>query len=204
MSTSHREADVPSIRVAGPEDGAAVAAVYEPFVVGTGISFETEAPAAAEMSRRIAARLRDYPWLVAEVDGRVVGYAYGSRLRERAAYDWSVEVSIYLAEGFHGRGIGRRLYGALLSVLRRQGYVTAYAGITLPHAASVGLHEALGFSPVGVYPRVGWKQGSWYDVGWWWLALRDPCDEPDPPVPFEELRRRADPLQAWVQGTSAP
>jgi phosphinothricin acetyltransferase len=112
-----------------------------------------------------------------------------------------VEVSIYLAEGFHGRGIGRRLYGTLLSVLRNQGYVTAYAGITLPHAASVGLHEALGFRPIGVYPRVGWKKGSWYDVGWWWLPLRIPDDEPVPPVPFREFRLLGDPLgDAWDGG----
>src|SRR4051812_47636168 len=121
------------------------------------------------------------PWLVASRDGAVVGYAYASRHRARRAYRWSVEVSVYLRESEQGRGTGRALYDELLDVLRGLGYVRALAGITLPNEQSVGLHEAMGFEPIGIFRGVGFKHGQWHDVGWWQLSLCDPTAAPEEP-----------------------
>jgi phosphinothricin acetyltransferase len=159
------------IRSARPSDGDAIAAIYRPAVDGSVISFELEAPTADVMAQRIAETTRAYPWLVCEVDGVVAGYAYASRHAERAAYRWTVNVSVYIAPAFHRRGIGRGLYLSLFAILEAQRYRLACAGITLPNAASVGLHESMGFVPVGVYRRVGYKLGAWRDVGWWQRPL---------------------------------
>ena len=157
---------------------------------GSPISFETVAPDAAEMASRIAATLPRYPWLVCEVGGVVAGYAYASQHRVRAAYQWAVDVAVYIDSRYHRQGLGRALYVALFRLLARQGIYNAYAGITLPNAKSVGLHEALGFVPVGVYREVGFKCGRWLDVGWWQLALMPkPAAEPPAPTPFAELRQ---------------
>ena len=171
------------IRSADIADAAACADVYAPYVEGSVISFEETPPSEAVMVGRMldAPRL---PWLVAERDGVVVGYAYASRHRARPAYRWSVEVSVYLRASEHRRGTGRALYAELLSVVRSLGYVRALAGITLPNAASVGLHEALGFTPLGVFTGVGYKHGQWHDVGWWQLTLCPPVVDPAEPQPW--------------------
>jgi len=171
-----------TVRLARPDDAPALAAVYAPAVAGP-ISFELTAPAPAEMAARLAAISAHAPWLVLERAGAVVGYAYAARHRERAAYQWSVDVSVYVAPAHHRTGVGRALYAALLPMVRAQGFYVAHAGVTLPNPGSVGLHEAFGFTPVGVYPAVGYKLGAWHDVGWWRLALRDPTGEPAPPRP---------------------
>jgi phosphinothricin acetyltransferase len=166
------------IRHADPmRDAAACAAIYAPFVRDTAISFEAQAPDARELAERIERASRTHPWLVAEVSGAVVGYAYGCPHRERAAYRWAADVSVYVDEAHHRRGVGRGLYGQLLGLLERQGIRIACAGITLPNAASVGFHESLGFRPVGVYRRIGFKLDAWWDVGWWQLELRAPGAE---------------------------
>ncbi|MFL5376141.1 MAG: GNAT family N-acetyltransferase, partial [Myxococcales bacterium] len=170
-----------------------------PIVLDTAISFETVPPGPAEMERRIAAALEIAPWLVYEEQGKVGGYAYGSRHRERAAYQWSVDVSVYVDGAFRRRGIGSALYKALFPLLRLQGFFAAHAGITLPNAGSVGLHESLGFVRVGVYRSVGYKLGAWHDVGWWQLSLRDRVPEPPPPRPMGEAQR--DP--AWQAAMAA-
>ncbi|MDR7335813.1 arsinothricin resistance N-acetyltransferase ArsN1 family B [Roseateles asaccharophilus] len=174
------------IRIALPEDAAAVAAIYAPIVAHTGISFETDPPDAAEMRARIDKTARaGLPWLVADdEDGAVRGYAYASRHRERAAYQWSVDVTVYVADGRRGQGVGRALYGRLLPLLTELGYCQAFAGIALPNAASVGLHEAVGFMPLGVYRNVGFKLGQWRDVGWWQRELRATDAGPQPPRAF--------------------
>ena len=160
------------LRAADPErDGAACAAVYAPYVEGSIVSFEEEAPDAAEMTRRIAATTREFPWLVAERDGEVAGYAYGSRHRDRAAYRWAADVAVYIDARHHGQGVGRALLTELLARLRDQGMRWACAGIALPNEASVGLHEALGFELVGIYREIGFKDGAWIDVGWWALDM---------------------------------
>ena len=159
------------IREASDGDAEQIAAIYAPYVRHTAISFEVVPPTTAEMAERIRGLTAAYPWLVCS-DGRaVLGYAYASRHRERAAYGWSVDVSVYVRGDAHRRGIGRALYSALLRIVAAQGFYNAYGGITLPNPSSVGLHESMGFTPVGVYRAVGFKLGAWHDVGWWELAL---------------------------------
>ena len=175
------------IRLTTAADAAAIAAIYAPYVEASEISFETIAPSAAEMADRIKKTAETFPWLV-EDDGGVAGYAYASRHRDRAAYRWSVDVAAYVAPHAKRRGVGRRLYAALFELLLRQGFVNAYAGITLPNVASVGLHEAMGFSRIGTYTNVGYKQGAWRTVGWWEKRLLpDPPHEPADPVPLPQL-----------------
>lgn len=172
------------IRTATPDDAAAVAAIYAPVVQHTAISFETDPPDAAEMRSRIDKTLTTLPWLVAEDEqGAVCGYAYASKHRERAAYQWSVDTTVYVREDQRGRGVGRALYGQLLPLLTDLGYCQAFAGIALPNAGSVGLHEAVGFQALGVYRDVGFKHGQWRDVGWWQKTLATPA-QPEPPRPF--------------------
>lgn len=176
------------IRLATPADGQALADIYRPAVIGCATSFETDAPDAVEMARRAARCMERTPWLVYERSGRVLGYAYGAIHRERAAYQWTAEVSAYVDPAAHRRGIARALYGSLFSALAWQGFRTAVAGITLPNEASVKLHEALGFTSVGVYHSIGHKLGAWHDVAWFERALarRDP--DPAPPLALSECR----------------
>ena len=169
-------------------DAEAVAGIYRPSVEGGLASFEEIGPDAAEMSRRIRATLARTPWLVAdEGDGTVRGYAYAGPHNERQGYRWSVNISVYVAESARGHGIGRQLYDELLSILRRQGFVNAYAGITLPNPASVALHEAIGMRRIGVYERVGFKLGAWHSVAWYGLRLTEPDDVPPHPIPLPDL-----------------
>lgn len=171
-----------TIRLASGHDAEEIRAVYAPVVERTIISFEVEPPTADEMRRRISRTLERLPWLVCERQGRVAGYAYASEHSARAAYQWSVDVSAYVHEREHRRGVGRALYTSLFAVLVLQGFYNAYAGISLPNPASVGLHEAMGFQPVGIYHSVGYKLGAWHDVGWWGLSLQEHVAFPDPPV----------------------
>ncbi|ETA90856.1 GCN5 family acetyltransferase [Mycobacterium avium 10-5560] len=176
-----------TLRMATSDDAAAVAAVYLPYVRDTAISFETQQPSVEEMRSRLTTTLATLPWLVITDGPRVKGYAYASPHRAREAYRWSVDVSLYLDASIHRQGQGRRLYTALLNLLGAQGYINAYAAITLPNAASVGLHEALAFRRVGVFPRVGFKQQRWWDVGWWHRRLADPPAVPEEPRPWTRL-----------------
>jgi L-amino acid N-acyltransferase YncA len=185
------------IRIADPGgDSLRVAQIYAPAVVGSTASFEEVAPDATEMERRMRAVLAWTPWLVAE-DGKgaVVGYAYASRHRERAAYRWSVDISVYVDPSSQGRGVGRLLYGELLSILRRQRFVNVYAGIGLPNAASVALHESIGMTLIGVYERVGFKAGRWVDVAWYGMRLPDSSDDQQPlePIALPGTQVRRDP-----------
>ena len=162
-----------AVRDATEDDAEACAGIYAPYVTGTTITFEYEPPSVAEMARRIAAAQRTHAWLVLEEEGRVVGYAYGGLFRSREAWSWSCEVSVYLETGRRRGGGGRALYQALLERLTARGYRTAVASMTLPNEASEGLHRAMGFEPVGVYPRIGWKFGAWHDVAFARRALGD-------------------------------
>jgi phosphinothricin acetyltransferase len=154
----------PKVRDAGRDDAAACLAIYRPYVSGTAITFETEPPTLADMTRRIEAAVRSHAWLVAEVDGDIAGYAYAGPFAARPAYRWSCEVSVYLQAGRRRTGIGGALYRALLPRLVERGYRVAVAKMTLPNDASMGLHAALGFRTVGVHRRIGWKNGAWHDV----------------------------------------
>jgi len=154
------------VRDALTRDAEECAAIYAPYVTDTAITFESEPPLPAEMVVRIATALRTHAWVVLENQGRVVGYAYGGPFKSRAAYRWSCEVSVYLERGRRRTGGGRALYDALFARLAERGFRTAVAGIALPNDASVGLHRAMGFEPVGTYRRIGWKHGTWHDVAW--------------------------------------
>ena len=176
------------VRLARPQtDAAAVADIYRPAVESSLASFEERAPTADEMAERMRATLARMPWLVAEDDGAVVGYAYAGPHQQRPGYRWSVNISVYVSPGHAGRGIGRRLYDDLLQLLRRQGFVNVYAGITLPNPASVALHEAIGMRRIGVYEGVGYKHGGWHDVAWYHLRLADPEGHPSEPIPLPDL-----------------
>jgi L-amino acid N-acyltransferase YncA len=169
------------VRDATEEDAAACAAIYAPYVAETAVSFEVEPPTPDQMALRIEHARKRHAWLVLEVDGLVVGYAYGHSFAERAAYRWSCEVSIYLERERHRSGGGRLLYETLLARLADRGYRRAMAAMTLPNDASVAFHGALGFEPVGVYHRVGWKNGSWHDVAWVQKTILDDHDPPAEP-----------------------
>ncbi|MFL5800362.1 MAG: arsinothricin resistance N-acetyltransferase ArsN1 family B [Roseiflexaceae bacterium] len=187
------------IRLAAARDAEALLAIYAPIVAETTISFELEPPTSEDMQRRIITTLPQYPWLVCETAGDILGYAYASKHRERAAYQWSVDVSVYTHTRARRSGVGRALYTSLFALLRLQGFYNAYAGITLPNQASVGIHEALGFRPLGVYTAVGYKLGGWHDVCWWQLALREHAGTPRPPAPFAALPQDA----AWEAALEA-
>lgn len=177
-----------TIRLARAEDAEAIAAIYAPFVVDSAVSFETEPPSVAEVGARIAGGGDLYPWFVAlDEAGTVAGYAYACAFRARRAYRFAVETSVYVAQGAHGRGIGRRLYETLLPLLESQGFTQAIAAITLPNAPSVKLHERLGFALAGSYRDVGYKLGAWRSVGLWQRALAPRREPPPEPVPFAPL-----------------
>jgi L-amino acid N-acyltransferase YncA len=174
-----------TIRVATPSDAEAITSIYAPIVANTSISFELTPPSVEEMRGRIVKALADLPWLVSvDAQHSVNGYVYASKHRERPAYQWSVDVTAYVREDARGLGVGKRLYPALLAELVTLRYFQAFAGIALPNDASVALHESVGFEPIGVYRKVGFKLGAWHDVGWWQKELRFPSD-PVAPTAFD-------------------
>jgi len=175
------------IRVASIGDASAIAAIYAPYVESLSVSFEQRAPTAKEIVRRIESVTETYPWLIAESEGEVVGYAYASRFRERWAYRFAVETAIYIASHRQREGIGRRLYLALIRTLSAQGYTQALAAIALPNEGSIDMHEAVGFQRAGVWRGVGFKHGQWRDVGLWQRPLALPEDDPEEPRPFSEV-----------------
>lgn len=175
------------LRLATKQDAAAILEIYAPIVRDTAISFEIEVPALGEMQDRIQSILANYPWLVAEHESRIWGYAYASRYRQRAGYNWAVETSVYVHPQARRRGLAARMYAALLAILQLQGFCKAYAVITLPSPSSVGLHESLGFRHFATFQSVGYKLNTWWDVGWWQRVLRPAQSAPAPPLPFSAL-----------------
>lgn len=188
------------IRLATTDDGPVLAAIYEPAVTQHTTSFELEPPDGAEMARRVERILTRTPWLVCECESGVVGYAYASAHRDRWSYQWSVEVSAYVATSAHRMGVGRALYTSLFAVLVAQGFRNAYAGITLPNPASVRLHEAVGFTTVGTYRGIGYKFGAWHDVLWLERALAPRTADPPAPVPLPVISRQPSFRQALAAG----
>jgi phosphinothricin acetyltransferase len=179
------------IRAARAEDADAIAAIYAPHVTEGVASFEERAPDAAAMRERIAKLEGRFPWLVAEDEGRLLGYAYADRFRDRSAYRWAVETTVYVGEGAQRRGVGRLLYARLLDSLRAQGFTQAIAAISLPNDASVKLHELAGFRRAGVYRQVGWKLGRWVDVGLWQAELQPPAHPPAEPRDLSNIESGA-------------
>ena len=161
------------VRDALPTDAKALLDIYRPFVTDTAVSFELEPPTLAEFEARIENAQSRWAWLVAECAGEVAGYAYASSFRTRAAYRWTVETSAYVHPAHRGRGVAGALYGRLFDVLKEKGYCNAYAGIALPNDPSIAFHKSLGFAPVGVFHRGGWKFGQWHDISWWEVKLRE-------------------------------
>jgi len=177
-----------TLRIASPGDAAAIAAIYAPIVENTIISFELEPPSLDEMRRRITTTLDTLPWLVhLDAAGAINGYVYASKHRERAAYQWAVDVTAYVRADSRGQGIGARLYRVLFDELVALGYFQACAGITQPNLASVALHEAVGFKPIAMFHAVGYKLGAWHDVGWWQRELQPLA----PPAPLRAYARGA-------------
>jgi phosphinothricin acetyltransferase len=175
------------LRVAGADDAPEIREIYRPFIESSHTSFELRVPDISEISARVADTLEKYPWLVVEEAGRVLGYAYAGSHRARPAYQWCTEVSVYVGDGARRGGIARTLYRGLFALLRHQGFVNAYAGIALPNEASVLFHQSFGFKKIGIYEKVGFKNGAWHDVGWWQLFLRTPDTPCGPPHFFKKL-----------------
>lgn len=178
-----------TIRLARPDDAAAILEIYHPIVRESPVTFEVEPPDEEVMARRIRQTLEYAPWLVWERDGRIHGYAHASHFRDRAAYDWTVEGSVYVAPEWRHTGVGRALFGELVDILRRQGYRNVLGIVALPNAPSVALLESLGFRWVGMLRGVGYKLGRWWDVGLWQLPLAEEKDHPSPPKTLVEVGR---------------
>jgi len=169
------------LRLASLHDAPAILAIYSPYCL-TPISFELEPPPLAEMERRIGHVLNNYPWLVAVESDQILGYAYGHAFRERAAYRWSVETSVYVAQNAQHKGLGTKLYKQLMVLLKAQGFVSAIAGITLPNPASVRLHKNFGFMEIGEWKNIGYKCDAWHNVAFFELELNPPSSKPDEPL----------------------
>lgn len=179
------------LRFAVPEDGAALVQIYGQYI-DTPVTFECVRPTAAEFSERIRTISAVYPYLVCEIGGRIAGYAYAHRQMERAAYQWNAELSIYLDRACTSQGVGKKLYGALMELLRMQGVRNVYGGVTVPNEKSERLHAGMGFRRIGVYRHTGYKCGAWRDVAWFERELIA-CDAgPDGPIlPVGELPQAA-------------
>lgn len=176
-----------NIRLATEGDSASILKIYAPYITDTVVTFEYQVPTEGEFKERIANIQKKYPWLVCEIDGSVVGYAYASRFREREAYKWSVGFSVYVDPGYHRKNIGKALYFALFQTLKLQGFYNAYAGVTIPNIKSEGLHESVGFKEIGIYQNVGYKFGSWHDVKWYSLKINEHSPSPGDPKFIGEI-----------------
>lgn len=184
------------IRLATPDDAAGCLEIYRPFVESSHSTFETEVPSVDAFAERMRRFLSTHPWLVAIEGERVIGYAYAAPFKDRTAYQWTAEVSVYVAPAARQRGVGRALYRALFQCMREQGYLNAVGLIAQPNEASVALHEGLGFERVAWLPKPGFKLGRWHDVGWWWRALGAAPESPSPPVPLARCRDQA---AEWIR-----
>jgi phosphinothricin acetyltransferase len=192
------------IRTARDEDATAIRAIYAPSIIDGVATFETELPGVDTMRERLRARLQHYPWLVWEEAGEVLAYAYAGRFRERAAYDWIAETSIYVHADAYRRGIARRLYGVLLDVMTLQGITQAVGVITLPGTVSVAMHEKMGFTPAGVWRQSGYKLGQWWDVGVWQKSLLPAMSPPNPVTPYPALAGTPALQRLLAEGPSNP
>jgi L-amino acid N-acyltransferase YncA len=188
-----------TVRPAEQGDAAAIAAIYAPYVRETAITFETEPPSTAIMALRIATTVETHPWLVADCGGEIVGFAYAGKHRERPAYRWTVDVTVYVSAQIRRRGMGRALYLVLLEVLRQQGFRSAFAEIVLPNPGSIRLHEMAGFKPIGIHKDVGFKLGRWHDIAYWRMDLADGTAPPVEPVPFASFRDRPEFAAALIR-----
>jgi L-amino acid N-acyltransferase YncA len=190
----------PIIRIATRDDAQTISEIYAPAVLERVTSFELTAPDASECAERMNKVMKTYPWLVCESGGEAIGYTYASTHNERAAYRWSVDVAVYVNARAHRRGVGTALYTSLFEILALQGIRNAYAGITLPNAASVGMHGRVGFAEVGVYHHVGYKFGAWHDVAWFERSILAAGKDPAEPKTFPEVRDSPEIATALARG----
>ncbi len=178
------------IRMATPDDAGEILAIYKPFVTATVVTFEEVVPTEDDFRQRITSVLKICPYLVCEVDGRIVGYAYATDFRVRASYRWNKEVTVYIREEYQGKRIGKSLYQAMFAILKQQNYGNLLAVITLPNEGSVRLHERFGFKPCAVFHQVGFKMGEWQDVGYWEMRLNEAVANPPEPILMEQITDR--------------
>jgi L-amino acid N-acyltransferase YncA len=176
------------VRLATSEDAAGILAIYAPHVLSGICTFETELPTTEQIAQRIDNCLPRFPWIVCSIDGQIAAYVYASKHREREAYQWSCECSVYVHNDFAGKRIGEELYRSLIEILSMQGFRNLYAGITLPNDPSIRLHEKCGFAHFATYENIGYKLGRWHNVGWWKLRLNDCIPDPPPPLKLSELK----------------
>ncbi len=176
-----------SIRIAKSTDAASILSIYAPYVLNTAITFETALPSIKEFEQRIITCLEIRPWIVFETDGIIAGYAYAAKHRERSAYQWCVESSVYVSDHFQKKGIATSLYTTLFKVLKYQGFINVYAGITLPNDKSIGFHKKFGFTKIAEYTNIGYKLNKWNSVSWWQLQLNDYSGDPSAPIKFPDV-----------------
>lgn len=175
------------IRVATQQDAAGMLEIYAPFILNSGITQETEVPSVEEFQKRVLSNLGERPWLVCEIDKQVAGYAYAGKHRERKGYQWCTEPSVYISEKYYQRGVAHALYTALFDILKLQGYVNAYAVITLPNDKSIAFHKKFGFEYLTTYPKIGYKLGQWHDVGWMQYEIIPHKKDPADPMKFSAI-----------------
>jgi phosphinothricin acetyltransferase len=177
------------IRLATSSDAAGILKIYAPYIANTSFTFETEVPLLEDFQKRISDYLINWPWVVCEIDGVIAGYAYGAKYRERVAYQWCVESSIYIHDDFLKHGVGKALYTTLIEIFKKQGYRNVYAVINLPNDRSVKFHESCGFTYFATYEKVGYKLGKWKNVGWWQLSINEYGMDPLAPIKFSKLEK---------------
>ena len=175
------------IRVATGDDAAGMLEIYAPFIFNSGITQETEVPSVEDFQQRVIANLDERPWLVCEINNEIAGYAYAGKHRDRKGYQWCTEPSVYISEKYFGFGIANALYKASFDILKIQGYVNAYAVITLPNDRSIAFHKKFGFEYLTTYKKIGYKLGQWHDVGWMQYEINPPKEDPADPIKFSQI-----------------
>lgn len=179
-----------NIRVAIKDDAAGMLEIYAPFILNSGITQETEVPSVEDFQQRVISNLEERPWLVCEINNEVAGYAYAGKHRDRKGYQWCTEPSVYISEKYFGVGVAIALYTALFDILKLQGYVNAYAVITLPNDRSIAFHKKFGFEYLTTYKKIGYKLGQWHDVGWMQYEINSHKENPGDPIRFPQIDKR--------------
>lgn len=189
------------IRLVSEDDCASMLDIYAPYITGTFITFECQVPTVQEFAKRVRSISEIYPWIVCQIDGCLAGYAYASRHHERVAYQWSVNLSVYIKNEYQRKGLARALYTTLFDLLRHLGYFRGLACITHPNSKSEGFHRDFGFKQVGLYHNVGYKLGRWHDVAWFEMAIKEPSQDPPDPLPVKSAGKAA--VNAILQKNTA-
>ena len=190
------------IRMITENDADEVLEIYKPFVLNTIITFEYDVPSREEFLQRIKTATAQYPWLVCLNGNKIIGYSYAGVHRYRSAYQWSCESTVYLLPQFHRKGIARILYETLFSLLRIQGYINVYAGVSLPNEKSVGFHRSLGFREIGIYEKIGFKFGKWHDVEWFQFQLQEHNQNPSPPKTIQSIANTEEFRQIFISAST--